>query len=230
MRSFAVVAGFAAVALAAPHYEVAPPAPMSSAAGYPVETPSSAAGYPVETPSSAAGYPVASSAAGYPVETPSSAAGYPVSSAAGYPVASSAPAYTTTEVISATTYVCPEETTITYGPSTYTVSKSGTLSIPQYTATYVASPPPAPAKSTPAGYPVASASKPAYTPPAYSAVPPAPHYPATNGSMPSVPAAQGTATGTKPTATKPATPEFSGAAGKATVGFFAVAGAVAAFL
>jgi hypothetical protein len=33
-----------------------------------------------------------------------------------------------------------------------------------------------------------------------------------------------------PTSTKPATPEFTGAAGKATVGFFAIAGAVAAFL
>ncbi|ENH98508.1 hypothetical protein COCC4DRAFT_119503, partial [Bipolaris maydis ATCC 48331] len=62
-------------------------------------------------------------------------------------------AVTTTEVISATTYVCPEETTITYGPSTYTVPASGTLSIPQYTATYVHTPVPsvpAPAQSTPA--------------------------------------------------------------------------------
>ncbi|RII22554.1 hypothetical protein CUC08_Gglean013468 [Alternaria sp. MG1] len=73
-----------------------------------------------------------------------------------------------------------------------------------------------------------------HTAPGYSAAPPAPMYPSSNGTVPHVPAGTGapypTGTGAMPTSTKPATPEFTGAAGKATVGFFAIAGAVAAFL
>ena len=313
MRSFAVVAGFAAVALAAPQYEAAPPAPASTstpAAGYPSTPESSAPAYPAASSapaypvaSSAPAYPAASSAPAYPAE--SSAPAYPAasssapayaasSSAPAYAVSSSAPAYTTTEVISATTYECPEPTTITYGPSTYVITSSTVLSIPHYTATYVHTPVhtpdvPAPSASKPAYtttevvsattyecpepttitygpstyvitsstvlsiphytatyvhtpvytpvVPAPSATKPAYTPavpeasvtkPAYSA-PPAPMYPSANGTVPVVPV--GTATNV-PSTTKPVNPppQFTGAAGKATVGFFAVAGAVAAFL
>ncbi|KAI1689596.1 hypothetical protein KJE20_02774 [Pyrenophora tritici-repentis] len=224
MRSFAVIAGLAAVAVAAPQYENAyPAAPASSA-------PSSSA---PAVHSSAPGYGASSAA--------------PSSSAPAHVASSSAPAYaTTTEVISATTYECPEPTTITYGPSTYIITSSTVLSIPHYTATYVHSASPTPVAPVPSAskpaytpaVPAASVTKPAYTPavpeasatkPAYSAAPPAPHYPSSNGTVPNAPV--GTATGSVPSATKPVTPpQFTGAAGKATVGFFAVAGAVAAFL
>merc|ERR1712137_917482 len=234
MRSFAVVAGFAAVALAAPQYEAAYPA-ASSAAEYP--------SYPVES-SSAPAYEAASSAPSYPAETSSAAykASKPAheasSSAPAYEASKPAethPAYTTTEVVHATSYVCPEPTVITHGPST-------TLDIPEYTATYVHTPEPEmPSKpsmtetpSVPEAtefHPAPAESAPAETHPAYSAVPPVP-YPSANGTVPAGPAGTGYATGTgaMPSATKPSTPEFTGAAGKATVGFFAIAGALAAFL
>merc|ERR1712137_1476582 len=204
MRSFAVVAGFAAVALAAPQYEAAYPA-ASSAAEYP--------SYPVES----------SSAPAYEASKP----------------AETHPAYTTTEVVHATSYVCPEPTVITHGPSTYTISTSTTLDIPEYTATYVHTPEPEmpskPSMTEPPPVPEATESPPApaesapaETHPAYSAVPPVP-YPSANGTVPAGPG-YATGTGAMPSATKPSTPEFTGAAGKATVGFFAIAGALAAFL
>merc|ERR1712137_248370 len=232
MRSFAVVAGFAAVALAAPQYEAAYPA-ASSAAEYP--------SYPVES-SSAPAYEAASSAPAYEASKPAHEAS---SSAPAYEASKPAethPAYTTTEVVHATSYVCPEPTVITHGPSTYTISTSTTLDIPEYTATYVHTPEPEmPSKpsmtETPSvpeateSHPAPAESAPAETPPAYSAVPPVP-YPSANGTVPAGPAGTGYATGTgaMPSATKPSTPEFTGAAGKATVGFFAIAGALAAFL
>jgi hypothetical protein len=241
MRSFAVVAGFAAVALAAPQYEAYPAAPVSSSAAaeypaYPAES-SSAPAYEV---SSAPAYEASSSAAeypAYPAETSSAAyeaskPAYEASSAAPVYEASK-PAYTTTEVVHATSYVCPEPTTITYGASTYTISTSTTLSIPEYTATYVHTPSaeypvaPKPTHAETPSVPEAEHTAPAYTPGV-----PAPHYPSANGTVPHVPAGTGypTGTGAVPSATKPATPEFTGAAGKATVGFFAIVGAVAAFL
>jgi len=250
MRSFAVVAGFAAVALAAPQYEAAYPAASSAAEypSYPVES-SSAPAY--EAASSAPAYEAASSAPSYPAETSSAAyeASKPAheasSSAPAYEASKPAethPAYTTTEVVHATSYVCPEPTVITHGPSTYTISTSTTLDIPEYTATYVHTPEPEmPSKpsmtETPSvpeateSHPAPAESAPAETHPAYSAVPPVP-YPSANGTVPAGPAGTGYATGTgaMPSATKPSTPEFTGAAGKATVGFFAIAGALAAFL
>merc|ERR1712137_449947 len=143
MRSFAVVAGFAAVALAAPQYEAAYPAASSAAEypSYPVES-SSAPAY--EAASSAPAYEAASSAPSYPAET-SSPAHEASSSAPAYEASKPAethPAYTTTEVVHATSYVCPEPTVITHGPSTYTISTSTTLDIPEYTATYVHTPEP----------------------------------------------------------------------------------------
>ncbi|CAA9957331.1 hypothetical protein CFE70_000896 [Pyrenophora teres f. teres 0-1] len=263
MRSFAVIAGLAAVAVAAPHYEnaypAAPAGSVTASSAAPAGTPSGTppAGYPSYpevTPSASASH----SAPGYGASSPSAAQS---SSAPAHVASSSAPVYaTTTEVISATTYECPKPTTITHGPSTYIITSSTVLSIPHYTATYVhsASPTPvapAPTASKPAYTPVvpeASVTKPAYTPvvpeasvtkpgytpavpepsvtkPAYSAAPPAPHYPSSNATMPNPPV--GTATGIVPSATKPTNPpQFTGAAGKATVGFFAIAGAVAAFL
>jgi len=235
MRSFAVIAGFAAVALAAPQYEAYPAAPASSSAAaeypaYPAET-SSAPAY--EAASSAAeypAYPAETSSAGYEASKPAYEASKPAYEASSMaPVYSaSKPAYTTTEVVHATSYVCPEPTTITYGASTYTISSSTTLSIPEYTATYVHTPTPEiPAVPMPT---VTSASVPAaeHTAPAYTPV--SPIYPSSNGTVPHVPAgtAAPTGTGAMPSASKPA--EFTGAAGKVSVGFFAIAGAVAAFL
>ncbi|KAL1793852.1 hypothetical protein ACET3X_007273 [Alternaria dauci] len=238
MRSFAVIAGFAAVALAAPQYEAYPAAPASSSA--PAEYPA----YPAES-SSAPAYEAASSAAEYPSYPAETSAAYEASKPA-YEASSAAPvysatkpAYTTTEVVHATSYVCPEPTTITYGASTYTISSSTTLSIPEYTATYVHTPsaevptvpkPTASVTASVSGHP--SVPEASHTAPGYSAAPPAPLYPSSNGTVPHVPAGTGypTGTGAVPSSTKPATPEFTGAAGKVTVGFFAIAGAVAAFL
>merc|ERR1712137_770456 len=99
-------------------------------------------------------------------------------------------------------------------------------------ATSALSPPPSPTVSPPTPSPPAppSASVPAaeHTAPAYTPV--SPIYPSSNGTVPHVPAgtAAPTGTGAMPSASKPA--EFTGAAGKVSVGFFAIAGALAAFL
>ncbi|KAI8938977.1 hypothetical protein NX059_004821 [Plenodomus lindquistii] len=220
MRSFAVIAGLAAAVSAAayPQYPVA--SPSSMAPEYPVASPSSKAPeYPVASPSSKAPeYPVASpssKAPEYPVASPSSKAPeYPVanpsSKAPEYPVAS------TTKIVTGLTTVCPEPTTITYGTKTITVSKSTTLVIPDITMTTV--------------YPV----KPTAHVPVYSQAPPAHSsgavvpYPSQNATVPAyTPPAS---TGVKPSGTKPATPEFTGAAAQAGVGLLAVVGAIAAFL
>jgi len=128
MRSFAVIAGFAAYANAAAY-------------GYPAYNTTSVAP-PTYKTSSAPAYPA------YPV---SSSAGYPVSSAA-YP---EYPSYTTAKVVYGLTTYCSEATTVTYGKKTYTVSSATTLidNDCTYTTTYAVKPTPTPAKSVP-GYSV----------------------------------------------------------------------------
>lgn len=242
MRSFAVIAGFAAAAnayavassaaaeypaypvesSAAPEYAVSSAAPEYAAS-------SAAPEYPAYPVSSAPAYAASSAAPeypAYPVES-SAAPEYAASSAAPeYPVVySSAPAYTTTKVVTGLTTVCPEPTTVTYGSKTYTVSTSTTLIDEEceYTTTEVVKPTPAPVMT-----PVHSE----YAPPKYtSAAPPAPMYPSSNGTVPQVPAGTAAPSGSKPSSTKPSSPEFTGAASKATVGgFMAIAGVIAAFL
>lgn len=215
MRSFAVIALAAAGANAAAY-------------GYPAESSSTPAEYYPEASSTPAEYyPAASSTPAYPAyPAESSKAEYPSypaeSSKVEYPVVySSAPAYTTTKVYTGLTTVCPEPTTVTYGSKTYTVKSSTTLIDDdcEYTTTEVVKPTP---------YPVYTPAHSEYAPPKYSsAAPPAPYpsKPAGNGTVPVYP------TGVKPSASasKPATPEFTGAAGKASAGLLAVAGAAAAF-
>jgi hypothetical protein len=148
-------------------------------------------------------YPVSSKAPEYP--------SYPVSSqpAEYYP---EQPYYTTTKVLYGLTTYCPEPTTVVYGKKTYTVKTATTIIDDdcEYTTTYVVKPTPTPVKPT-------------YAPPVYSSQPPA-VYPSKNATAPVYP------TGVKPSSTKPATPEFTGAAAQAGVGLMAVIGAVAAFL
>ena len=215
MRSFAVIAGFAAAANAYAYgypeayntTSVAPPAyETSKAPEYPA--------YPAE--SSSAAYPA------YPAES-SEAPEYP-----SYSASSAAPAYpeyTTTSVVTGLTTVCPEATTLTYGTKTYTVTESTTLVDEdcEYTTTYEVKPTPSAAypTSVPAGKPGATH----YAPPAYSSAPPAQvPYPSAGNGTTAYP------TGVSPSGTKPATPEFTGAAAQAGVGLLAVIGAVAAFL
>jgi hypothetical protein len=148
-------------------------------------------------------YPVSSKAAEYPA--------YPVSSPAGY-YPEQPSYYTTTKVVYGLTTYCAEPTTVVYGKKTYTVKSATTLIDDdcEYTTTYVVKPTPTPAKPT-------------YAPPVYSQAPP-PVYPSKNATVPVYP------TGVKPSSTKPATPEFTGAAAQAGVGLMAVIGAAVAFL
>lgn len=169
MRSFAVVAGFAAAANA-------------YAYGYPAYNTTSVAPPTYET-SKAPEYPA------YPASTP---AGYPVSSAPGYPaypVSSKAPEYPsyTTTTIKGLTTVCAEPTTLKVGTKTYTVTKSTTIidNDCEYTTTVPVKPTPTPVK--PVSVPVV---KP-------SSVPVVP-YPSKNGTAPTYPVGTGVPTSTKP--------------------------------
>lgn len=206
MRSFAVVASFAAAANA-------------YAQGYGYEAPANM------TSSAMAEYPVSSPPAGYPVAS---------SSAPSYEAVSSKvpehPVYTT-KIVTGLTTVCPEPTTVTYGTKTYVVKTSTTIVDEdcEYTTTYAVGPTPTPAMPT-HDAPSAPPANTHYAPPAHSQGPPAPpaHVPypsAGNGTVPHP-------TGAQPSAsvTKPSTPEFTGAAAQAGVGLLAVIGAVAAFL
>lgn len=184
----------------------------AAAYGYPAYNTTSVAPPAYVASSSAPAYPV------YPVASSSKAPEYPA-----YPVASSsAPAYPvypvatpvySTKVVTGVSTVCNEPTTITYGTKTYTVKSSTTIidKTYAYTTTYEVKPTPTPAKPT------------SVAPPAgYSSAPPAPIYPSAKNATTPYP------TGVKPS--KPATPEFTGAAAQAGVGLMAVAGALAAFL
>lgn len=177
----------------------------AAAYGYPAYNTTSVAPPTYKTSEAPAypAYPVSSKAPEYPE--------YPVSSKAAYPEYPEYPSYTTTKVIYGLTTYCPEPTTITYGYKTYTIKSSTTLidNDCEYTTTYVVKPTPTPAKPT-------------YTPPVYNSQPPV--YPSKNATAPVYP------TGVKPSSTKPSTPEFTGAAGKAGVGIMAVVGAMAVFL
>lgn len=125
MRSFAVVASFAAAANA-------------YAQGYGYEAPANM------TSSAMAEYPVSSPPAGYPVAS---------SSAPSYEAVSSKvpehPVYTT-KIVTGLTTVCPEPTTVTYGHKTYTVKSSTTLIDDdcEYTTTYEVKPTPSAAYPT----------------------------------------------------------------------------------
>ncbi|UPX09765.1 uncharacterized protein EKO05_0000448 [Ascochyta rabiei] len=204
MRSFAVLA----MAASASAYAYNPTYNVSSSA---VES------YAASTPAYAASTPV------YAASTP----GYAASSAPAYPVASSSTKYeeypvTSTKVIQETTFVCPEPTVVTYEEKTYSVTKATTLTVSSYTTTVVKTThtPEAQKPSSKVETPVYSASIP-------SVAPTHAPYPSSNATVPTAP--QGTATG-YPTGTKPATPEFTGAAAQAGVGLLAVVGALAAFL
>lgn len=213
MRSFAVIAGFAAAANA-------------YAYGYPEahNTTSSAAPYEATKPAEYPSYPVASSSkAEYPVYPASSSkAEYPV-----YPASSKTPEHPvyTTQIVTGVTTVCPEPTTVTYGTKTYVVSKSTTITDNEYsyTTSYLVHPTPAAHES----YPAEKPSETHYAPPAYTSAPPAhvPYPSAGNGSV-----VYPTAGKPSASVTKPSTPEFTGAAAQAGVGLLAVVGAVAAFL
>lgn len=201
MRSFAVLA-LAAAASASYIPSSAPPT------------------YEEATPTPAIGYPASSSSAEYPSYPESSKApeypAYPESSKApeypSYPVSSKVeeyPSYETTTVTGVST-VCSETGTYTFGTKTYEVTKPTTIVDEEcvYTTSY-------PAKPT--GYPVQTPVHSVYQPSGYPV-----H--SSNGTVPHP-------TGyTPPTHTKPSTPEFTGAAGKASVGLLAIVGAVAAFL
>lgn len=188
MRSFAVIAGFAAA--------------VNAAAVYPPTYNTTSVAPAYYKTSEAPAYYKTSEAPAYPA--------YPVSSAAGY--YPEQPSYTTTKVVYGLTTYCPEPTTVVYGHKTYTVKTATTIIDDdcEYTTTYVVKPTPTPAKPT-------------YAPPVYSQ-PPAPVYPSKNATVPVYP------TGVKPSSTKPATPEFTGAAAQAGVGLMAVIGAAVAFL
>ena len=241
MRSFAVIAAISAIGAQAmpeyypvyetssstPVYAVSTPAASSSAGynAYPV--PSSSAKYEASTPVYSQGYPASSSSAKYEASTPVYSQGYPVSSSAAYPVASSSAEYveypvTSTKVVKETTYVCPTPTVVTYEQKTYSVTKATTLTISSYTTTVVVTTKTPEAVSSKPVTPVYSASVPPVVP-TYAP------YPSKNATATYVPP-HGTATGSKPPSTKPATPEFTGAAAQAGVGLLAVVGALAAFL
>jgi hypothetical protein len=204
MRSFAVVAGFAAAANA-------------YAYGYPEAVNSTSVAPPV--------YAV-STPAGYPVSTP---VGYPVSSAPAYGASSAPPSYTTTTIKGLTT-VCPGSTTLTVGTKTYTVTKSTTIIDNDcvYTTTIPVKPTPGAGKpsSVPAG-------KPSGTPAVGTPIvgtpsvgtPPAVLYPSKNGTAPTYPVGTGA-----PTSTKPSPSQFTGAAAQTGAAMLAIVGAVAAFL
>lgn len=171
---------------------------------------------------------VSSALPAYPVSpvVESKATPTPAAVTEAYPVSSEAAAYTT-KVITGLSTVC-ESTTITAGGKTYTVSSSTTLIDNDcvITTSYLAAPTPA-VVPTPAA---ASSANTHYAPPVYSQAPPAhvPYPSAGNGTAPYP-------TGAKPapsaSATKPSTPQFTGAAAaQAGVGLMAVIGAVAAFL
>ncbi|KAL6707826.1 hypothetical protein ACN47E_003726 [Coniothyrium glycines] len=211
MRSFAAIA-FAATGVSAAAY------------GYPAESSS----VPVYAESSKVPEYAASSAAYVPYSSAVHAAEsskvpeYAASSAAYVPYSSAVP-YTTTKVVYGLTTYCPEPTTVTYGSKTYTVSSSTTLVDDdcEYTTTYEVKPTPSAVKT-----PVHSE----YAPPKYSSA--AVHYSSAPYPVVSKPAGNTTyptATGAHPSSTKPATPEFTGAAGKTTAGLLAVAGAAVAF-
>ncbi|OAL45020.1 hypothetical protein IQ07DRAFT_591862 [Pyrenochaeta sp. DS3sAY3a] len=138
MRSFAVVAGFAAAANAYAYGY--PPAYNTTSVAPPTYETSSAPVYP--------SYPESSKAPEYP--------SYPESSKA--PAYPEYPSYTTTEVKYGLTTVCPEPTTVTYGTKTYTVKSSTTIIDEdcEYTTTYEVKPTPS------AAYPTYT--PPAYTP------------------------------------------------------------------
>ncbi|KAH7363712.1 hypothetical protein BKA66DRAFT_573407 [Pyrenochaeta sp. MPI-SDFR-AT-0127] len=157
MRSFAVIAGFAAAANA---YAYGYPAYNTTSVAPPTYETSKAPEYPA--------YPESSKAPEYPA--------YPESSKAPeYPSYPEAPAYTTTKVVTGLTTVCPEPTTVTYGHKTYTVKSSTTLIDDdcEYTTTYEVKPTPTPVKPT--GH---------YAPPAYSSAPPVVPYPSKNATTP----------------------------------------------
>lgn len=236
MRSFAVAAIIGAASAAAvypvesssaPVYEATTPA---YAASTPVYETSSVAynAYPVSSSAAYPEYPAASSSAKYEASTPVYSQGYPASSSAAYSVASSSAKYveypiTSTKIVQETTFVCPTPTVVTYEDKTYSVTKATTLTVSSYTTTVV--------KTTQTPEAEKPSSKPV-TPVYGTSAPPAVHtyapYPSKNATAPHS-APQGTATG-YPTSTKPSTPEFTGAAAQAGVGFLAVVGAIAAFL
>jgi hypothetical protein len=169
MRSFAVIAGFAASANA-------------YAYGYPAYNSSSVAAPAYPAVSTPAGYPVASTPAGYPA----------VSSPAGYPVSSKAPEYTT-KVITGLTTVCPQPTTITYAGNTYTVKSSTTLIVTDCVTTTTVPVKPSSAPVKPSSAPAV----PVYTP-GVSAPAPVVPYPSKNGTAPTYPVGTAAPTSTKP--------------------------------
>jgi hypothetical protein len=198
MRSFAVVAGFAAAANA---YAYGYPAYNTTSVAPPTYETSKAPEYPA--------YPASSSAPGYPA--------YPVSSKAP-----EYPSYTTTTVKGLTT-VCAEPTTLKVGTKTYTVTKSTTIidNDCEYTTTVPVKPTPTPVK--PSSAPVKPSSVPVV--PVVSSKPPVVPYPSKNGTAPTYPVATGV-----PTSSKPAPPQFTGAAAQTGAAMLAIVGAVAAFL
>lgn len=201
MRSFAVLA-MAAAATASYIPSSAPPAYEETPAPY---VPSSTE-YPAYPESSKApeypAYPESSKAPEYPA--------YPVSSKAPEYPAEYPTEYETTTVTGIST-VCSETGKYTYGTKTYEVTKPTTIIDEEcvYTTSY-------PVKPT--GYPVHT--------PVHSEYAPEPYHPAPSSNA-TVPHPTGY---TPPTSAKPSLPEFTGAAGKASVGLLAIVGAVAAFL
>lgn len=106
MRSFAVIAGFAAAANA---YAYGYPAYNTTSVAPPAYESTPAPEYP--------SYPESSKAPEYP--------SYPESSKAPeYPSYPEEPAYTTTKVVYGLTTVCPEPTTVTYGKLSIRVNSS----------------------------------------------------------------------------------------------------------
>lgn len=170
MRSFAVVAGFAAAV---------------NAYAYPAYNATSSVAPPSYESSKAPEYPA------YPA---SSSVGYP-----SYPVSSKAPeyGYTVTTVKTLST-VCATPTTLKVGTKTYTVTKSTTIidNDCEYTTTVPVKSTPAPVK--PSSAPVVKVSS-VYTPPVVSSKPVVVPYPSKNGTAPTTPVATGVPTSTKPT-------------------------------
>lgn len=170
-------------------------------------------GYPAQNSTSVAppSYET-SKAPAYPVSSQPAYGAYPVSSAPGYAV-SAPPTYTTTTVKGLTT-VCEGPTTISVGTKTYTVTKSTTLIDDDcvYTTSYPVKPTPVVGKPSVPVVPVIST--PAVVP-----------YPSKNATVPTYPV--GTAA---PTSSKPAPPQFTGAAAQTGAAMLAIVGAVAAFL
>lgn len=158
MRSFAVIAGFAAAANA---YAYGYPAYNTTSVAPPTYETSKAPEYPA--------YPVSSSV-GYPA--------YPVSSKA--PEYPAYPAYTTTTVKGLTT-VCPEPTTLKVGTKTYTVTKSTTIVDDdcEYTTTVPVKPTPTPVKPSSVVVPPVYSTKPVVPYPSKNGT--APTYPVATG-------------------------------------------------